>query len=298
MQNKPPPLTEEHLKNLNYSMSASEMLSLIRNLPMILGHLIPREYEHGQLLILMNQIIYCVTEKYCHRSAHYYLETIITEYLTLLQKLFPSSFKPKHHFLVYYGRVMQAIGPISHVGCMNFERKHKSGKTTATTAQSRVNVLYTIALKEQLMLNYHLIQMSSYAEFETGRTRKVDISQLNDYLLFQDLIKNEISLFQVSTTASISFGSNLLTPGAIVMVPSEDIFSFYLICHLIISDSEKVIAIAKKVFYSYDDHFLAYEVQGYHENHEKILWTTIKNAYMIFQTRLGNGKIYIAKRWS
>lgn len=245
-QNKPPSLTETHLKNKNYTMSASEMLSLVRNLPMVIGNLLPEDCERWELIILMNQIIYCVTEKYCHRSAHDYLETIITEYLTLLQKLFPASFKPKHHFLVHYGRVMRTIGPLSHVGCMNFERKHKSGKTTATSSLSRVNVLYTIAFKEQLMLNYQLIQPHSYPEFETGRIKTLDISKLNDYLLFQGLLNNEISLNKISITQSISFDNNMLTSGSILMIPSEDILYFYSIYHLIISNTDKVIAIAKK----------------------------------------------------
>lgn len=64
-QNKPLNLSEQILKNTYYFMSDREMMSLIQNLPMIIGHLIPFDSEHWQLILLLQQIVFCLTAKHC-----------------------------------------------------------------------------------------------------------------------------------------------------------------------------------------------------------------------------------------
>lgn len=143
-QSMPADLTIHHLKNKRYMMSAAEMLSLTRNLPMIIGHLVPQDSEHMELIVFMHKIIWCVTEKYSQVDTYELLDTLIAEYLTCLQELFPDCFKPKHHFLIHYGRVMELLGPIWHISSMNFERKHRSGKITAHSSLSRRDIFYSI----------------------------------------------------------------------------------------------------------------------------------------------------------
>lgn len=76
-RNKPSQLTDNHLKKKLYAMSAAEMLNLCRNLPMIIGHLVPAECEHWRLIILLQQIIFCVTEKYCQFGCWDLLDSLI-----------------------------------------------------------------------------------------------------------------------------------------------------------------------------------------------------------------------------
>lgn len=69
----------------------------------------------------------------------------IEEYLSLHLELFPNCLKPKHHFLIHYGRIMEAIEPLWNISSMIFEHKHQEGKIAVRSAISRVNVYYTIA---------------------------------------------------------------------------------------------------------------------------------------------------------
>lgn len=51
VKNKPTEILETHILRKKLKMSSSEMLCLVRYLPLILGSLIPRENEHWLLLI-------------------------------------------------------------------------------------------------------------------------------------------------------------------------------------------------------------------------------------------------------
>lgn len=158
-QSVPAELTPNNFKTKKYMMSAAEMLVLTRNLTMIIGHLVPDESEFWRLIILLHQIIWCVTDKYHQFTTYQLLDTLISEYLTLLQGLIPQSFKPKHHFLIHYRRVMELVGPLWHIASISFERKHRSAKITAHVSLSRRNIIQTIALKEQLSLKYRLMNI-------------------------------------------------------------------------------------------------------------------------------------------
>ncbi|XP_034944380.1 uncharacterized protein [Chelonus insularis] len=106
--NKPPPILMEHLKNEHIIMSAAEMLSLVRNLSVIIGHLIPNDLEVWQLVTRLTGITNIVTAKFYQYDHCDYLDVIIQEYLWFLCELFPGSMKPKHHFLLHYSSVMKS----------------------------------------------------------------------------------------------------------------------------------------------------------------------------------------------
>lgn len=152
-QSEPTAMTQIQLTNKRYIMSLAEMMCLMKNLPVIIGHLIPEDSEHWHLIILLHQIVICETEKYCQFQSDDWLESMISEYLATLQKLFPGHFKI-NHLLIHHAKVMRMLGPLWHVGSMIFERKHKPGKVAARVSISRRNTCYTIALKGQLTLNY------------------------------------------------------------------------------------------------------------------------------------------------
>lgn len=177
-RNKPQDLSITHLKNKCFKTSAAEILTLMRNIIMILGHLVPVDNEHWELLILLQQLVKCVTVKYCQFEIIELLGSLIKDYLSLLQLLFPRSFKPKHHFLVRYGSVMKLLGPLWNVSSMNFERKNKDGKVIARASISRRDISLTIGLKEQLKLNYRLLQthQTHRSEFDVGPVKAVSIT--------------------------------------------------------------------------------------------------------------------------
>ena len=128
-------------------MSSAEMLCLIRNLPIILGDLIPETDLHCKLLILLFKMVQIVTAKAQQPKVCNLLETLTSEYLILLTEMYPGSLVLKHHFLIHYAGKMKLFGPLSKISCLPYERKHREGKMTARSSLNRINVYKTISLK-------------------------------------------------------------------------------------------------------------------------------------------------------
>ena len=123
------------------------MLCLIRYFCLIIGHSVPRDNEYWNLLTMLKSIVEILVSPIIHVQTPKLLDTLITEYLMLHSELFPGQLKPKHHFLIHYPRIMNAVGPVLKLNCIHLEATHRIGKITSHAAISRVNVYRTIALK-------------------------------------------------------------------------------------------------------------------------------------------------------
>lgn len=124
------------------------MLSLVRNLPLILDDKVP-SCEHWDLLMLLKKIIDVVTSNVIYNDTHLYLKAIVSDYLSLLTKLYDNPLNPKHHFLVHYSRIMFWVGPLWYICSMRYESKHRQGKIVSRSTVSRVNICRTIAIRHQ-----------------------------------------------------------------------------------------------------------------------------------------------------
>lgn len=123
-KNKPPEILNNHIKNCRLMMSASEMLSLVRHLPLILGHLVIDE-ELWDLLLQLHEIVEILISTQFDVNALGVLEVKIAEYLESLTAIFPGSLKPKHHFLTHYPRVLPVAGPFWLMTSIRFESKQR-----------------------------------------------------------------------------------------------------------------------------------------------------------------------------
>lgn len=115
IKNKPTEVLQSHMKEKKIIMSASEMFTLVINLPIIIGHLIPHENTVWQLLLSMQKMIIIAMSSCIEKHTHLVLNIKITEYLESLSEVFPGSLRPKHHFLIHHARVMRYCGPLSKI---------------------------------------------------------------------------------------------------------------------------------------------------------------------------------------
>ncbi|KAL7291861.1 hypothetical protein TKK_0014423 [Trichogramma kaykai] len=155
--NKPPEIAAKSLKNGCIIMSSAEMLCLVRNLNLMIGHWVPEDDQCWQLFLTLRELVNIVMSRDIHPRCFKALETTVFEYLSLLNDLFPGNFKPKHHFLIHYPRSMLMFGPLINICCLRFESKNREGKQASHNSSNRVNVNKTIAIKHQLYLNYRFI---------------------------------------------------------------------------------------------------------------------------------------------
>lgn len=91
------------------------------------------------------------------------LKHLIEEHHEMYIELFHEQLKPKHHFLTHYPEIMMNIGPLVHMSSMRFEAKHRDFKKYSSIVASRVNITFTLAMKNQLRLCQRFISKKGTA---------------------------------------------------------------------------------------------------------------------------------------
>ena len=118
--NKPPTITNVHLKKKYLIMSASEMLCLVRYFSVIIGDLVNEDNEVWQFYLLLRQIIDLVTSRSFQTKCVTLLRTLISEHNEMYINLFKEILKPKFHHLVHYPNIISNFGPPIHFWSMRF----------------------------------------------------------------------------------------------------------------------------------------------------------------------------------
>ncbi|XP_066596595.1 uncharacterized protein [Prorops nasuta] len=127
-RNKPCLITATEIHNSYVKMSASESLCLLNNIGHIIRDFIPVNHEHWRVIIVLKEILDNVTSSTVHSGLIYFLETLIFQDLSLLTKLFPGYFKPKHHFIIHYPEIMRRNGPLWNLSTIRCESKNRDLK--------------------------------------------------------------------------------------------------------------------------------------------------------------------------
>lgn len=127
--------------------------------------------------------------------------------------LFGETLKPKHHLMLHYPRIMRTVGPLRSLWSMRFEGKHRPLKQYAHAITSRVNLSYSIAVKQQLTLCDLFSKMQSghlrYITYKKSTLISHNTSVLNNYT-------NYIAL------RNVSFGNITLKKGSIVLLSIDN----------------------------------------------------------------------------
>ncbi|KAG5685095.1 hypothetical protein PVAND_014296 [Polypedilum vanderplanki] len=150
------PLSEKHLKQGALKMSASETMSFIFFLPLMIGHLIPKNNKYWKLILILIDITDAVmmssfdddTLKQLHAKIIIYLETYIN--------LFGQNLRPKHHFLLHYVDCIYNNGPLRTMMTFAFESKNREIKEYAKATSQRVNLAHSLSYKCAFRFNNFL----------------------------------------------------------------------------------------------------------------------------------------------
>lgn len=303
-RNKPRPLKKAQIIEKYIKMSAAESLCFIRNVGVLIGHLIPENNRHWKLCILLKEIVDIVTSPIIHSDICDYLENLISEYLRLLASLFPGCLKPKHHFLIHYSRIMLLMGPIWHMNTMRSESKNKESKIAARVAVSRRNIAKTVAIKHQLHLSYRFLQNANVDQYsyERSESDQILIDNLPDFRSFSSCLKHNLQ-GHVTELNFIKYKARTIKKNTILMSASEKGPQFYLV-HVLFEDNVQTLVVVVKditMFTYYDEHFQAYKIT------ENIFvnistWKVfnlkdLEHCHITHYSYSGHGEKYILKRW-
>lgn len=302
-RNIPPLITEKQISKKHIKMSASESMTFIRNIGVMIGDLIPRENELWQLIIIFKEIVDIVTSPVVSDGVIKKLDGLITKYLTKLQKVFGNCLKPKHHLLLHYALILLRFGSLSHLSTMRCESKHQGGKTTTKVSRSRVNVCKTIAIKNQLQFCYRLMNNDEFIdniyEYESSESESVHAEDIQNFHVYSPFLPTIKPHSKVNLLSAIRFHGRTVKKEAVLMIPTETENTFFIVQALLEDEQKNLFIVTNEVtdLVRYDEHFQAYEVEIDGMNIECLTSEKLRFAYVSFVTKAMNGKLYIPKRW-
>ncbi|XP_031328618.1 uncharacterized protein LOC116159711 isoform X1 [Photinus pyralis] len=162
-KNKPTTIPKSQILKKHIFFSASEMSSFTKHFSLIIGDCIPKNNHLWEMYLVLLEIIEIVTSKVISANDSELLRTLIAEHHEIYIEFF-GPLKPKHHLMTHYPNLMHKIGPLIAVSSMRFESKHRQFKQTANSVSSRKNILYTLALKNQLRFCHRLLAKNGFSD--------------------------------------------------------------------------------------------------------------------------------------
>ena len=145
-------------------MSASECWCLMRNLPCIVGHKVPRNNPHWRLFLLLLEIADIIFAPKVNPDLAGYLSHLISDHHQLFVELYPEKrLSPKHHFLIHYPFALVQCGPPCRYWCMRFESRHNFFKTVTRASNCFKNIPKSLAKRNQLMFANALLSHSVFS---------------------------------------------------------------------------------------------------------------------------------------
>lgn len=161
-RNKPPELKKSDLSGGGkLKTTSADMWCLMRNLPIILGELIPVNDDFWLLFLLLRRIMDIVFAKKLPKNFSETLQTLVKEHNQLYLDITGDTLKPKMHNMIHYHSIMKYAGNLSQMSSMRFEGYHRLLKKSANAISSRINIELSLATKQQLWLNEKLIVNAS-----------------------------------------------------------------------------------------------------------------------------------------
>ena len=137
-------------------LSAGQMLTMFRNLPLMIGSKIPENDQCWSCFLLLRKIFDLVMCPVVPHGTCAILKSLTVEHHSLYLSLYgPGEFIPKMHFLLHYPDQMERIGPIVRAWTMRHEAKLNFFKQASRVSNFK-NVAQSVARRHQRWLCYQL----------------------------------------------------------------------------------------------------------------------------------------------
>lgn len=123
--NYPQKIAATFLWNKNLCGNGHENWSLVRFLPLIIGHCVPEGYQTWELVLELKDLVELLSTPCFISDLLCNLQANILDHRQLPQTVFPEKkLIPKHHFVEYYPHLIQKFGPPTECWTIRFEEKH------------------------------------------------------------------------------------------------------------------------------------------------------------------------------
>ena len=243
--------------------NAHENWALLRLLPFIIGHLVPEDEMAWQILLDLKDIVELVVAPTHTDESIAYFEGKISEHRQKYQELFPDvKLLPKHHYLEHYPQLIRMFGPLVGLWTMRFEAKHSFFKQVVRHTNCFKNVPFSLAIKHQLMISYHLRSSS----FEKTALEITNVSTVPVDVLKQEIAQTieqnfpgttEVHLTKCVSSQGVNFRNGMIVAhGSTSGLP--DFGEILQICVV----HERLCFMLKRLSGWYREHYRAFELSA------------------------------------
>ena len=263
--NTPAELNQINLpgEGLSPKLTANEMLSFFRYLPLILGPVIPEGNIHWALFLQLQTITDIAYAPVLTDEMLDYFEEIYEDHMLLFKELYPElTIKPKQHFLVHFKTVVKENGPLRHLSCMKYELRNGFFKRLSHVVCNFKNISKTLTMRNQYTSLAHAVNNKNIRdEFDCSFKVKKTVLQSLD---FSDLVSRAMEI-PLHTIVDISdqiyrFGQRY-SVGNIVIISKESFEYQFGIISLIVCNEEKCFVVLDKLStVGFNSHLHAYNV--------------------------------------
>lgn len=279
-------------------MSASEMLALVIYFPILVGYLVSSNEAVWDFYLVLYTMFDILVSRTISESSISYLKSLIAEHHQLYCHLFEQTLKPKFHILLHYLRILKKVGPIRHIWVMRYEAFHKQLKATAIISHSRVYLLLTLCIKQQLKLSHRFLSRK-------GLSNPIECRQFIAAL--HDI--KEIRLQSVIKASNITFSEEAHAFGSIkidnikynirnVLQLNDTEFNillkFGLLMYILLDKKSIIFILSPLTTVTFQNHLQAYEISINKDTQWLLIhWDNLANKFPYNIHMMGNGKHYI-----
>lgn len=293
LTNRPPALSYDDIKKKHPPYTGSEMRNFVLTFAMLVSDRIPLDDEVWQFYLVLRKIYDLVYCKKIQKSASDLLSFLVREHNLMYMRLFRDTLKPKHHNAFHYSPFLLRSGPFCHYSSSKFESKHSDSKKSATSTNSRRNILHTLMMKQQLQICYRLIR-------KEGQTTQLDqgpkqfngiISDCEEYQYFMnDLLPD----FQMCSVISwVNFKGTKYDPGFCVVINSDDLPIFGTISHVLINLNRKISFVLKVLeTVNFEENLHAYSI-NVTNTLLNLPIESLAHPFPVILARIANGNLFV-----
>ena len=265
--NSPAVITEIKPPGLGMApkLTAVEMLSFFRYLPLILGDHIDRCDAHWLFFLKLQEIVDIVLGN-CHNELILqYFQREYATHLKVFKMLFPYlPIKPKQHILIHFPTAVRANGPISDASCLIYEMRHNAVKHCAHVRHNYVNIAKSVAYQFQYSaLRTNKPDLLCSDEFK--KTHKLEPVSLNSFpggetvaTVLQISIKSI-----VYCSLKFSYCGRRYSQGNVVVIGKQNSeLEFGEIKKIVWQESRPILVVEHLHTLGFEPHFHAYAVSN------------------------------------
>lgn len=302
-KNRPSAISANSLANAKgpSGQSASQMMCLAFNLPLIIGDKVEEDNEFWELLLMLLDIIKVVLSRSNFVEETYQLSALIRDHHGLFLRLFPDTcLIPKHHFLLHYPRSMRYLGPLQQYSSMRFEAKHKQLKQHANVSSNFQNIAKTVANKHQIAQGFNkLLRPQEYQNIELFGPSNFDLSSLEDEEVLQR-IPGVADNSVVSVTHMYSYGYEFRAGTVVITGVVDDLPKFSQIVQIFVVQDKIFFLVGSWETQYFFRHYHSYAVLPTEKTQNTIIqFDNVKYQRTLHITQCNNsedGMFYVATR--